>query len=141
MASFWSITPSPLPPFAGLSYSARARNPFGVAEGGCGVTSPNNSRPFSINPLPSRSSASHASSAPDKVQARLSAAPSPSRSKFTPSAAFVNEKPSPKTSTIIGLTAGSHWVWLKHLHFLLHQICTPCSQSKDDPASAGQPSG
>src|SRR3989440_9464316 len=49
---------SPLPPLAGLSYSASARNPFrGVPAGGtgCGVKLPNNSLPPSIMPFPLRS--------------------------------------------------------------------------------------
>jgi hypothetical protein len=35
--------PSPLPPFSGLSNSAKARKPLGVCELGCGVKLPNSS--------------------------------------------------------------------------------------------------
>ncbi len=43
IASRRSILPSELPPFAVLSNSARARNPFGCCDDGCGLWFPNNS--------------------------------------------------------------------------------------------------
>ena len=70
-ASRLSITPSPLPPLAGRSKTASARKPLGSSPAGgagCGVKLPNNSCPLSIAPLPLRSKASHASSAPAAVQ-------------------------------------------------------------------------
>src|SRR5260370_5010515 len=111
MASFWSITPSPFPPFAGLSYSAKARNPFRSTPGGgggCAVRFPNNSVPLSMTPLPFRSSASHASSDPAAVQESFSFLPSLLKSKLTPLAAFVSANPSPATSTKIR-EVGTHW--------------------------------
>src|SRR5260370_21595471 len=53
-------------------------------------------------PLPLRSRTSHASSDPDAGHANLSAEPSPSRSKFTPSARLVKSNPLPSTSIRIG---------------------------------------
>src|SRR5205085_8911822 len=97
------IQPSPLPPFTGLSYSANARKPFGVAEGGCGVKLPNNSVPLSIVPLPLRSKASQASSESAAVHAHLSDVPSLSRSNATPLEPSVRSKPLPAISSRIGL--------------------------------------
>jgi hypothetical protein len=77
IASLAFILPSPLPRLTGLSNSARARNPLGLAEGGCGVKLPNSSRPLSIVPLPFLSRARKASSEPRAVQPRCSALPSP----------------------------------------------------------------
>src|SRR5437762_31863 len=109
------MTLSPLPPFTGLSYLASARKPFGVEVGGCGVKLPNNSTPLSIIPFPLRSRTSQASSAAAVVQPRLSLVPSELRSKPTPFAALVSEKPSPLTSIIIGLSPPPP-VSLTHLH-------------------------
>src|SRR2546423_4939712 len=100
-----SITPSRFPPFAGLSYSARARNPFGPTPcggRGWGVKFPNNSLPLSMAPLSLRSRTSQASSEPDAVHAKRSAPPLLSRSKLTPPAASVRAKPSPERSIITG---------------------------------------
>src|SRR5437660_12805793 len=105
IASRLSMTPSPLPPFSGLSYSASARNPFGVEDGGCGVKLPNNSAPLSMVPLLFLSSTRKASSEPPAVQASLSLAPFELRSKLTPPAASVKTKPLPATSIRIGLPA------------------------------------
>src|SRR5260370_32445341 len=103
MVSSLPITPSPLPPFSGLSNSARARNPFLLGAGGCCVKSPNNSTPLSIMPLPLRSSASQASSELAAVQPNLSLVPFPFRSKSTPPTVPVIAKPSPLTSIRMGL--------------------------------------
>src|SRR5205085_7223583 len=111
IASRLSITPSPLPPCTGLSYSARARKPFfscPAGGSGCGVKLPNNSAPLLITPSPLRSSASHASSAPAAVHESLSALPSPSRSKLTPPAASVSAKPFPATSMRMGEAEQTH---------------------------------
>src|SRR5882724_57071 len=100
------ICPSLSPPFSVLSYSARARKPFfssPAGGSGCGVKLPNTSAPLSMTPLPFRSSVSQASSLPAAVQDRCSAVPSTLRSKFTPPALSVNEKPSPFTSISTGL--------------------------------------
>src|SRR2546425_4606706 len=105
MASRLSMIPSPLPPYSGLSYWANARNPFLSVPGGglgCGVKLPNISVPLSILPLPVRSRTSHASPDPGDDHANLSAEPSPSRSKFTPSARLVKSNPLPATSIRIG---------------------------------------
>lgn len=98
-----SILPLLLPPSIGLSYSASAINPFGLAEEGCRVKLPNNSVPLSIEPLPLRSRASHESSDPLAVQPSRSAVPSPLISKSTPLAAFVRSNPFPCVSITIGL--------------------------------------
>src|SRR5690242_12036711 len=68
IASRLSITPSPLPPFSGLSNSASARNPLGSDDGTCGLKLPNNSVPLSIVPLLLRSSTSQAFVEPGAVQ-------------------------------------------------------------------------
>src|SRR6266404_9744586 len=105
MASRRSIIPSPLPPFAGLSYSARARKPFLISPlggGGCGAALPNNSVALSIVPLPFLSSTSHASSVFVAVHAVRIIVPLPS-SKLTPLTASVRSKPLPWTSIRIGV--------------------------------------
>src|SRR5438477_9862620 len=107
IASRRSITPSPLPPFSGLSYSASARNPLRPTPegggGGCAVKLPNSSVPLSITPLPLRSSASQASSEFTDVHETRSLRPSPLRSNITPPAASVRLKPSPLMSTSTGI--------------------------------------
>ena len=60
--------PSPFPPFSGLSYTARARKPFGSLEGGCSVTLPKSSAPLSILPFPFLSRARKAFVEPGAVQ-------------------------------------------------------------------------
>src|SRR5262245_46382020 len=106
MLSLESIRPSPFPPFAGLSNSARARKPFLATPCivGCGLRLPNNSIPLSMIPLPLRSKASQASSEPADVQARRSATPLASKSKLTPPAALVRSNPLPNTSNKIGVS-------------------------------------
>src|SRR6478672_10503031 len=96
------MSPSLLPPFAALSNSARARNPFLLLADGCAVKSPNNSEPLSIAPLPLRSSASQASSAPALVQPKRSRVPLPFKSKSTPSLTPVSVMPSPLISSTTG---------------------------------------
>jgi hypothetical protein len=120
-ASLLSMSPSPLPPFSGLSYSARARNPFHFwpwGGFGCGVKLPNSSVPLSMMPFAFRSRASHASSEPKAVQETRSAFPSLSRSKFTPPDASVRLKPFPEMSMVIGVGSSIqahhtklHWPW------------------------------
>src|SRR5215207_249730 len=99
------MTPSPLPPFCALSYSARARKPLRempVAGSGCGVKLPNSSLPLSIVPLPLRSSTRNASSEASDVHASCSFSPSLSKSKLTPPSVSVSRKPFPRTSISIG---------------------------------------
>jgi hypothetical protein len=68
IASALPILPLSFPPLAGLSYSAKAKNPFFSEEGGCGVTEPNSSAPLSIVPFPFLSRTKKASSEPAEVQ-------------------------------------------------------------------------
>src|ERR1043165_1039502 len=99
------MTPSPLPPFSGLSYSASARKPLRpTPRGGCGCGEklPKSSAPLSIDPLPLRSSASHASSEAIAVHAVFSATVSSLTSKLTPPCGSVKENPLPETSIRIG---------------------------------------
>ncbi len=115
MASLGVTTPSPLPPLIGLSYSAKAKNPFRSwpKEGpGWGVKLPNNSEPSSIPPFPFLSSASQASSEDGGVQEMRCAAPTALMSKSTPAAALESWNPLPATSISIGerqpAESGSH---------------------------------
>src|SRR2546423_1468220 len=96
------MNPSSLPPFVGLSYSARARKPFVSEVADCGVKLPNNSVPLSIVPLPFRSSTSQASSELALVQDRCSSFRSLLRSKLTPPVASVKSKLWPPTLIRIG---------------------------------------
>src|ERR1051325_8892298 len=84
ISSRLSMTPSPFPPFADLSYSAKARKPFPLREAGCDVKLPKSSVPLSIVPLQLRSNASHASSDVDAVQESLSFVLSLFKSNLTP---------------------------------------------------------
>src|SRR6266542_2413544 len=107
MESHVLIFPSPFPPLAGLSYSARARKPFLASPaGGSGwrVKLPNITVALSITRLPFRSSVSQASSLPAAVQDRCSAVPSLLRSKATPPETLVKLKPLPNTSITIGVS-------------------------------------
>jgi hypothetical protein len=104
------ILPSLFPPFAVLSYSASARNPFFSCPSGgegCGVKFPNSSVPLSIEPLPLRSKANHASSELVEVHAKRRGVPLPTRSKTTPFSELVRLNPLPFTSTRIGEMEGS----------------------------------
>src|SRR5205807_1076802 len=117
MASVLSITPSALPPFSIWSYTARARKPLRACPAGgtgCAVKFPKSSVPLSIMPFPFRSNTRNASSVTLDVQETCSELPSPLRSKFTPFAKSVKEKPSPLTSIKIGLS-------LTHLQVALSQ--------------------
>src|SRR5438270_12121798 len=107
MASLLSIIPSPLPPFSGLSYSARARKPLGCGDGGCAVKLTNNSLPLVIRPLPSRSRSRKALAVPGAVQAICMGFPVPVMSNRTPFRALVSRNPLPVTSMIIGLQLGA----------------------------------
>src|SRR5262249_15754272 len=104
--SLLSIRLSPFPPFAGLSNSASARNPFfnfpagGI---GCGVTLPNNSAPLSILPLPLRSNASQASTDPGAVHENRLLTPKLDKSNSTPPDASVKLNPLPAISIRIGV--------------------------------------
>ncbi len=102
MASLLFISPSPFPPFSSLSYSARPRNPFCAADGGCGVKLPNSSPTLSTVPLSLRSRASQASSEPTAVQDNSSFVPSALMSNKTPPFPFVRLSPLPATSMTTG---------------------------------------
>src|SRR6266404_1161850 len=104
MASWLSIMPSPLPPFAGLSNSASAAKPFRLFDRGCGVKLPNSSRPLSTVPFPFLCSTRKASSEPAAVQSSRSVVPLVLMSKLTPRTASVRLNPLPSTSMRMGLS-------------------------------------
>jgi hypothetical protein len=96
------MIPSPLPPFSGLSYSAKAKKPLGEGDFGWTVKLPNSSVPSSILPLWFRSRARNAFRDPEAVQAIWTGWPSPRMSNRTPFAADVRWNPSPPVSTMTG---------------------------------------
>src|SRR6185295_6868353 len=106
--SLRSITPSLLPPFAGLSNSASAIKPLGLVELGCGVKLPNSSCPLSILPLPFLSRAKNASSEFIAVHAIGSAKPLELRSKLVPCCGSVKSNPLPEMSMRMGLELQTH---------------------------------
>src|SRR5258705_10816410 len=136
IASRWSTTSSPFPPFSVLSYSVRARKPFFSSPAGgpgCGVKLPKSSCPLSIVPLPLRSKVSQASSEPEAVQERPSGVPSLFMSNSTPAVRSVKLNPLPNTSMTIGEEFPSHWQWSKFQARPWPQTCGAISQYHGSP--------
>src|ERR1700735_4651887 len=108
-ASRKSMIPSPLPPFAGRSYTASAAKPFGLLEGGCEVKLPKSCLPLSMRPSAPGNSR-EAFAAPWTSPPIWIGVPVPEMSKRTPPAALVSWNPEPSTSMITG-EGLQPWSW------------------------------